>query len=187
MPLAYLAQKIRRSKVFGINAFSIAEAMIVFLITSVLLALCAPLFTKRNVNLNECAVSNIPSGAIMYFDSDSCPTGWEKLTEKYPHASSSFIRNLGEIDRTFGSFQATAAPNITGKWHAPKMVEGTVDIVTEGALYNYDGSRNHTEKGFWGSEGFGIGLDASRISSAYQKDITEIRPQNIALLACRKI
>ena len=125
-----------------IPAFSVAEATITLLIGSIALGMAAPMITKQikqnnftdtqfsliknqNNNLNQEILelkekirileemdSSIPQGAIMYFDSTTCPDGWTPLSKKYSQASGSFIRNLGESKRTLGSYQASAVPDI---------------------------------------------------------------------------
>ena len=52
------------------RAFSIAEAMITFLIVSVVLAAAAPMMTKKSKPHIEPEKENpIPKGAVMFFDS----------------------------------------------------------------------------------------------------------------------
>lgn len=214
-------KKVKRKK----KAFSIAEAMVVLLITSLALAAASPLISKslksdgmdnlkwkeleekinqlennlteKNTELTEKieelkeeldAFSAIPSGSIVYFDLDSCPSGWTALTSKYPKASNAFIRNTGGSGRTRGSFQQNAAPNITGV--GPRF---SAEIFNgsglSGAVYfsnTNTGSRGENGDGGWtGTKGWNF--DASRSASAYGRDgSSEIRPDNIAFLACRK-
>ena len=33
----------------------------------------------------------VPTGSIMFFDLDSCPSGWEPLVKKYSYASNLFL------------------------------------------------------------------------------------------------
>mgnify|MGYP003294410290 CR=1 FL=1 len=111
------------------KAFSVAEATIALLIGSVALGMAAPMITKQvkqnNFTDTQFQVlrkeierlrenqNNIPPGAVMFFDLASCPDTWSPLTETYPNAAGSFLRNLGETveqgktARSRGSFQKT--------------------------------------------------------------------------------
>jgi len=116
----------------------------------------------------------------MYFDLASCPTGWIELTSKYPNAANAFIRNQSGSGRDIGNWQQNAAPNVEGAFYALDQVNSYT-----GAFYRA-GSRTSG----WGGAGQYTYrqqyLDMSRYSSVYKDDVTEIRPDNIVLLACRK-
>ena len=124
--------------------------------------------------------SDIPAGAVMYFDLIKCPDGWAALTSKYPNAANAFIRNQSGSGRTLGSWQQNAAPNVEGSFYALDQINSYT-----GAFYRA-GSRT----GGWGGAGQYVYrqqyLDMSMYSSVYKDDVTEIRPDNIVLLACRK-
>jgi len=78
----------------------------------------------------------IPSGAVMFFAANSCPTGWSLLTSKYPSAANSFIRDSGTT-RALGSFQSSAMPNVSGFFHACDL-----RVVYEGPFYDTGGGAN---------------------------------------------
>ncbi len=122
----------------------------------------------------------VPSGAVMYFDLASCPSGWTALSSKYPKAANAFIRNQSGSGRNIGNWQQNAAPNVEGSFYALDQIDSYT-----GAFYRA-GSRT----GGWGGAGQYTYrqqyLDMSRYSSVYKDDVTEIRPDNIVLLACRK-
>lgn len=197
------------------KAFSVAEAMIALLIGSLILGASAPMISKqlKHNNMSDAQVqvlnrkieqlgvtqSNIPSGAVMYFDLDFCPDGWDELINKYPNSANAFIRNKSGTARTLGNWQQNAAPNITGKME--KFLGGSIidywgkknayNLKLSGAFTNnyletslyFDASNPH---GYL--EYMDIYFDASEGgSTVYGRDnATEVRPDNIALLACIK-
>ena len=116
----------------------------------------------------------------MYFDLAVCPKGWTALSSKYPKAANAFIRNQSGSGRDIGNWQQNAAPNVEGAFYALDQVNSYT-----GAFYRA-GSRTSG----WGGAGQYTYrqqyLDMSRYSSVYKDDVTEIRPDNIVLLACRK-
>lgn len=125
--------------------------------------------------------SEVSKGAIMYFDLSSCPSGWEPLVNQYPDTANSFIRNQSGSGRNVGSVQYSAAPNIKGSFHALDL-----RAVYSGVFYN-DGGTTVYGYGRQGEYHYRQqGMDFSRVSSVYQDGVTEIRPKNIALLACIK-
>ena len=176
-------QKTLSPKGFGgggvLRAFSVAEALMTLLIVSCLLAMCAPLFSKRaNSNFALEASLIIPSGAIMYFDLESCPNGWSPLTETHPEAANAFIRNISGTAREKGSVENSAVPNITGMTNG----EQSGRVTNEGAFYSTSGGV--ARGGDYG--GNLLYFDASRVSEVYQNGVTEARPYNIGFIACRR-
>ena len=119
----------------------------------------------------------VPSGAVMYFDLAACPSGWTALSSKYPKAANSFIRNQSGSGRSIGNWQQNAAPNIKGTFgginhdnNGPFTMKNGVGGVRTGGYMN-----NHTT------------FDASLASKVYGRNsATEVRPDNIVLLACIK-
>ena len=82
-------------------AFSVAEAMVVLLIMSIVLGVSAPLISKQSKKIvedrNKVDIL-VPYGAVMFFDPElvkKCPSGWEKLPSKY---EGRFIRTSGTYD-----------------------------------------------------------------------------------------
>ncbi len=134
-----------------------------------------------------------PVGAVMFFDLASCPEHWEPLVNKYPDAKGAFIRNISGISRGLGSFQQSAAPNIWGRF-------ASEDSYALETLYYLSDSYRGAFTGEWRTEGgnqdsqngtyavkYAISFDASRVSPVYGRDeADEVRPDNIALLACRR-
>lgn len=212
-------------KIIKRKAFSVAEAMIALLIGSLALGMAAPMITKQikqnnmadvqyrlinnknnvlideikeikeKINLIESSNSAIPSTAVMYFDSITCPDGWEPLSNKYSMASGAFIRNLGEKDRTLGSYQNGAVPDIQ---LALRVDFGNQDSLYKdgrlskygtddngGALTPYTGGSDEPMYNMSTASDIYKGGDLIK-SDVYNKDVTEVRPNNIALLACRK-
>lgn len=159
------------------KGFSVAEAMITLLIVSLALAAAAPLFTKRNVSSQNVEIS-IPSGMVAFFDLDVCPSGWSKLDSKYDGA---FIRNTGGAASTRGERQASAVPNLKGYMgmHGETTLDGSLfSWLTPGAWSKI--------KGADGTEYRSAVFNANNYSSVYQDGVTEVRPDNVALLGCRK-
>ena len=123
-----------------------------------------------------------PSGAVMYFDLSSCPEGWTPLTNKYPKAANSFIRNQSGSDRTIGNWQQNAAPEISGTFDGNTNDDG---LKTKTGPFYTVSTEN---KGGDGANGGGtVGFKASRSSEVYgRNNAAEVRPDNIVLLACRR-
>ena len=196
-----------------IKAFSVAEAMIALLIGSLILGYSAPMIAgqikhnnmsdvqaqvlNRKIEELRSTQANIPSGAVMYFDLASCPVGWSPLSTIYPNAANAFIRNQSGSGRALGDWQQNAAPNIEGKmenfvggsyfasggtqnWNKLKMSGAFRNEYVVGAQFHAYYQGGYLDK-------MNIYFDASRSSSAYGRDdSTEVRPDNIVLLACRK-
>ncbi len=202
------------------KAFSVAEATIALLIGSVALGMAAPMITKQvkqnNFTDTQFQVlrkeierlrenqNNIPSGAVMFFDLASCPDTWSPLTETYPNAAGSFLRNLGEtveqgkIARSRGSFQKNAAPDIDLALRIDAYDDYAKPYYKKWLINEYG-----REDGYWGVLTYGTDYNdevMAVMSSAkkenragdlikpdtYDTNVKEIRPDNIALLACRK-
>ena len=177
--------------------------MIALLIGSLILGYSAPLITNQIKHNNMSDVqaqvlnrkieelrttqSSIPSGAVMYFDLADCPDGWHPLSKRYPNAKNAFIRNIEGTSRALGSLELNAAPEIEGTFDGNTNDDSLK--AKSGAFY----SINTGSYGADGANGGGkVGFKASLSSSVYgRKDsagnpVTEVRPDNIALLACRK-
>ena len=186
------------------NAFSVAEALIALLIGSLILGASAPMISKqlKHNNMSDTQVqvlnrkieelrttqSSIPSGAVMYFDLGTCPEGWSALTSKYPSAANAFIRNQSGSGRTIGNWQQNAAPNIQGSFGPITTgLLSNVNPYSSGAVYL---SSNSLTGGRGGNELRRISsmnFDASMSSNVYGRNsAAEVRPDNIALLACRR-
>ena len=180
-PLEFVLQRL---SLIPARAFSVAEVAIALLIGSIILGMAAPMITKQikneetqYVQIEILKKTLIPSGAVMYFDLASCPTGWTELTSKYPNAANAFIRNQSGSGRDIGNWQQNAAPNIKGTFgginhgnNGPFTMENGVGGVRTGGYMN-----NYTT------------FDASLASKVYGRNsATEVRPDNIVLLACRK-
>ena len=198
------------------KAFSLAEAMIVLLIVTIALGMSAPMISKqlKNETMNNVQFqvlnkkyeelkkvkSDIPSGAVMYFDLDDCPAGWTILTKFYPQAAGSFLRNLGEEalageePRKKGSYQGSALPDIKLLLRVDGSTQNSYSV-------RYDEEYGSNDIG--GAMGVTTGgtdepmydmLSAVKNNRAgdliksdiYNKDVNEVRPNNIAFLACRK-
>ena len=134
-------------------------------------------FTEMEENMKNL----VPSGAVMYFDLTACPKGWTASSSKYPKAANAFIRNLSGSGRTIGAWQQNAAPEIQGTF------DGNVNDnngAKTGAFYRIS-EENFGADGAY--EGGKVGFKASKSSAVYgRENATEVRPDNIALLACRK-
>ncbi len=190
------------------QAFSVAEAMIALLIGSFILGYSAPIITSqiKHNNMSDMQVQvlnsrieelrrtqiNIPPGAIMAFNLNSCPSGWFPLTQLDANAAGAFIRNVGDKASAMGKVQLDAAPNITGEARSLEIGNHSCGVKAEvGALtVDCDGGYDYVGGGR-GSSGV-ITLDASLSSASYgRKDdlgnpVTEVRPKNIAFLYCVK-
>ena len=142
----------------------------------------------------------VPSGAVMYFDLDTCPKGWSELSSKYPNAANAFIRNLSGSGRTVGNWQQNAAPNITGgisttdeyKYYVNENGKKDIYGAFKKEQVNSDNSIQYEVAGSRATGGSKYIFDASKSNAAYgRKDASnvaasEVRPDNIVLLACRK-
>ncbi len=198
------------------KAFSLVEAMIVLLIGTIALGMSAPMISRqlKNETMNNVQFqvlnkkyeelkkvkSDIPSGAVMYFDLDGCPDGWTILTKFYPQAAGSFLRNLGEETlageepRKKGSYQGSALPDIKLLLRVDGSTQNSYSV-------RYDEEYGSNDIG--GAMGIPTGgtdepmydmLSAVKNKRAgdliksdiYNKDVNEVRPNNIAFLACRK-
>ena len=115
----------------------------------------------------------IPSGAIMFFDLARCPSGWTAL-----NSGGAFIRDVGGYAANRGVSQAAGVPNLKG-W-----VTAGNDQAGDGTLFKVTSTYAGASKK--GSSDLSVDFDASRYSSVYKNDLKEVRPKNIAYLACRK-
>ena len=125
--------------------------------------------------INTLIPSGIPSGAIMWFDLDEPPEGWEVYTPllgKYPVGANSGI----------GSTVNAGLPNITGHVSPSVHVD---DTNFSGAMYREEttGKRVTTENQV--TPRYAIMFDASRSNPIYGKSDT-VTPPSVKLLPCRK-
>ena len=131
----------------------------------------------------------VPSGTIIFYDGTSCPSGWSVLTNKYPNAKNAFIRNLDGSGRSLGNWQQNAAPEISGSFDANVndfVSYGRNEDKPKGSFY-YTGEKGYGADGDFADFSGHVGFKASLSSSVYgRNNATEIRPDNIAFLACRK-
>ena len=199
----------------SLKGFSVAEAMMALLIGSVALGAAAPMITKqvkqsnfsdtqfkvlnqKMENTSEEIVQNktefkkqvddalkemdkrlesvdvIPTGAIMFFDLASCPDGWTAL-----NSEGAFIRDIGGEAAARGVLQESGVPNLVG--FNGMSHYGQVD----GKLFTISsilGSKSH-KGGGWE---VGADFNASGYSDVYKDGLNEVRPKNIAYLACKK-
>lgn len=124
----------------------------------------------------------------MYFDLGLCSDGWTALSSKYPSATNAFIRNQSGSGRAIGNWQENAAPNING-YFGPITTGflSNANPYSGGAIYLNSNSLTSGRDGNdlrWISS---MNFDASKSSTVYGRDgATEIRPDNITFLACRK-
>ena len=202
--------KINTNKLKQQTAFSIAEALIALLIGSLILGMSAPLITKqiKNQTLTDTQLqilqrqidalrtnqAGIPAGTVVFYDGTSCPEGWDLLTRTYPNARGAFIRNVGDAT-SIGDFQQNAAPNITGKMEnflGGSSSQNYHNLTLSGAfsneyLPNTDVFNSYYSGGYL--DIMTINFDASEGGTTpYGRDnTTEVRPDNITLLACRKM
>ena len=131
----------------------------------------------------------VPHGAIIFFDLESCPDGWSAL-----NSEGAFIRDVAGYAGDRGVVQEGGVPNIKGNGprfakeifhqrskYAEKPLIGPYiyaengDVETGGE--NGDGGNSGTQ---------GWNFDASHASTVYKDNLNEVRPKNIAYLACRK-
>lgn len=86
-----------------------------------------------------------------------------------------FLRGVGGNAATLGTKQLSGAPNITGRFGAINTKGG---YIIEGA-FSDEGRYGDCD---WDNVGGRlVGLDASRSSSVYQDELTEIRPDNMSV------
>ena len=120
----------------------------------------------------------IPSGAIMWFDLEEPPEGWEVYTPligRYP---------LGSTE-TPGTTLESAIPNIVGTFIGQTPMDGSVGPY-KGAFSPNMESEEHINDHGSGLYSRIINFDASKCSDVYNSDITEVRPPSVRLLPCRK-
>lgn len=161
------------------KAFSVAEAMVVLLIVSMMLAASAPLISK---NMKNSSVStsefSVPSGAVMFFYLNKCPQGWTEISQKIPSAAGHFIR-IADSSHPNGQVQEQS---VQEHWH--KIAD----------LYGNDKRAGWTGwGGVWSTFGSGLDRQANQVirnqsisNAPYVSSDNETRPKNISLTTCIK-
>lgn len=124
----------------------------------------------------------VQHGVVLGDGTPVADSGDGATTFDMPDISGCFMRFIGggrmlDPQRTAGSFQAAAVPNITGSAYALDNV-GT----TSGAIFN-DGSKLAAGGGTMVGNHRRHVFDASRVSAVYKNGVTEARPANLALYA----
>lgn len=124
----------------------------------------------------------VQHGVVLGDGTPVADSGDGATTFDMPDISGCFMRFIGggrmlDPQRTAGSFQAAAVPNITGSAYALDNV-GT----TSGAIFN-DGSKLAAGGGTTVGNHRRHVFDASRVSAVYKNGVTEARPANLALYA----
>lgn len=185
------------------KAFSVAEAMVTLLITSIALAAAAPIISRNiknsttaNINIDaqiqHLVNEQLPVGAVILFDGATCPKHWAPLSNKYSGAAGAFIRNTGGTAGNLGVVQVAQLPNIKGSlettsesgWNgssfdtAYSTSSGAFSRSTRTSGWRVQGSR-------YEKNGVKFDFNANRSNSTYV-DNGEVRPRNISLLYCRK-
>ena len=138
----------------------------------------------------------VPSGAIVFFNSNNCPdnTNWMPLTSIYPQASGAFIRNLGETNRAKGSYQAGAVPDIqlalrvdyNGGSRTDKIASYGNDDNNCGSVIPNGGADEPMYRMDTVSVAYRAGDLIKTNPDVYDKNVKEVRPNNIAFIACVK-
>lgn len=170
--------------------------MITLLIVSIAMAASAPLISrqmKNNMvrNLAPAAAAEMPTGAVVAFDLETCPPGWVALTSVYGDSGGTFIRNVGGNAESRGVVQLDGVPNIKGEFPADDAYgQATMnDMETVRGAFNGKirtvGRSIDSPTGTFDAK-YGIDFDASRVSEVYGRSESEVRPKNIAFLYCRK-
>ncbi len=116
----------------------------------------------------------VPSGAVMFFNLESCPVDWYAL-----NSGGAFIRDVGGYAAQIGQIQNPGLPNLKG-WNGVGD-----DGKADGTLFKINTSKIGGDSGD-GSNDYAADFDASRYNSIYSDNINEVRPKNITLLACVK-
>jgi len=127
------------------KGFSVAEGMIVLLISSVALGVAAPMITKQinkeNFKNAEKDIiirkidSAIPQGAVMFFYDRACPNGWKAIED----IDGRYIRLTANSDEIGSTYEASL-PNIKGGFPGVGQIYGNIHYKD-----NYPGS----ELGTW--------------------------------------
>ena len=115
----------------------------------------------------------VPAGSIMFFDLAVCPSGWTAL-----NTGGAFIRDVGGYAANRGVSQADGVPNLKGWVTAGNNQAG------DGTLFKVTSTYAGASKK--GSSDLAVDFDASRYSSVYKNGLKEVRPKNVAYLACKK-
>lgn len=110
-------------------------------------------------------------------------SGDGSTTFNIPDLRGCYLRGSGGNAATMGTKQDSAAPNITGRLgavcHGGDSNKNPVTNIADGCFSKTYGSGWGPEQN--GSSGWSLGhMDASRSSSVYQSDVTEVRTVNYA-------
>ena len=183
------------------KAFSVAEAMIALLIGSVALATAAPIISKQ-VKFNNTSDTQIrvllerieelenriePEGMVAFFNLERCPSEWTSVPNDWANHFL-MIKSTADTTRTIGSTELDSLPNIKGSfpWQNGYEPPEIVDEMTN-SFYT-DGSANQEGISGFDNNNDNMIFDASRSSSVYGRlGHGDLRPKNVALIACVKI
>ena len=145
---------------------------------------------KWNDLVDQVESANVPQGAVMAFNLDSCPSGWRLANgsgtiagRSVPDLRDEFIRGAGG-SYSVGNTQSYAIENIEGD--VSFLVSASLNAVSSaqgvfGHSTNINGYLDSSSGGSWeGSRNFDF--DASRVVNT----ANETRPRNVALLFCIK-
>lgn len=198
------------------KGFSIAEAMITLLIVSVMMVASAPLISRqiknnaandiqtlkliKRIEELESKVGTVPAGAVMFFDSATCPEedGWVPVDTswngRFPRFSGSYdvCDKTGENSTTGACSGAvlssvTEGENAVGKLYGDTIrnIEGTFVVpvanATSGAISAsyYNGGWGYVRGNqMWGNYSF----NASNVVPTSPVN----RPRTVVLRGCRK-
>ncbi len=168
-----------KAKFFSeIKGFSIAEAMITMLIVSIAMAAMAPIMSKK-IQSDGKSSAVIPSGMVSFFNLSTCPNGWSAVNGSW---NNRFIR-IANGARAVGSTQEDAMLDASGAiWGITSKNWADANGVFR--VTASPGSEARGQGTTWQERTFEFRLSfdpalAGRISN-------EVRPKNVALLACQK-
>ena len=133
-------------------------------------------YTAFQVLINGVTVTTVPSGAILPFNSSTCPSGWiaSDGTAGTIDLRGYFPRILSGSGRALGNVQTEAIQNHAHTMPSTTVAKGQTTVNNA----NYTGGSNPLGVGMGSSSGTG-GVLTGNFGA-------ETRPKNIALLFCQK-